>query len=332
VGKAVEEPMNQNPDPKPEPPDLATLRDLYGHPVPSDLQSDAGRQIRPGLWRKGGYGQAPVQRYMLRPTKWELRKEIKQVLSSEEIAKQIDNRPLLQLRSQINDVIGQFVVRAAAGDDNAIHGLVAVARGIIAVLDTIEKAQSDKLRAAALESPDWPVLLSQNRQDIEHATETIRRLGVGEEAATPRRRGQKLNPRAFWHQLASTAFEGCRANKVIVPELKRHCAGIKPRRTLTKIWGTRMEASFYYVSSVDLIVITDWEDDCVSLSTPVTSLNLKQWWHVVKHYVLEYWYGFPQEYAAALLQIGRSDLEGWRRRDRAIGRLKQAFRDLVELR
>jgi hypothetical protein len=136
---------------------LATLRELFGQPIPVDSQPNAGQQIRPGLWRKI-YGRAHKGYYMLRPTLWNLRNQVRQPLSQKEIAEKIDKRPLLQLRSQINDVMGQITVRAAAGEENAIHNLLASARGIIGALETVQKAQPKKLRAIAEESLDWPVL------------------------------------------------------------------------------------------------------------------------------------------------------------------------------
>jgi hypothetical protein len=320
-----------DPDPKPEAPDLATLRSLFGQPIPADSPQSIETQIRPGKWRKV-YGRAPIERYMLRATKWDMRKEVKPLRTTQEISAEIDKRPLLELREQIHEVMGQIAVRAAAGDESAIHNLVAVARGIISVLETVERAQPKKLQKIAAESVNWPVLLSPNRQDIEHAKKNTQRLKVGERAPTPRRSGQKLDPRTFWTRLAADAFQACQEVKEVVPILKDQCDGITPYRRASKFWGFTVEADFYQVSSIDCIVITGWEGRCPGLSLPVSRENLKDWWYVVKHYVIEYWHGFPQEYDEALRQIGHKDDDEWQRRNWAVGRVEQAFRDLVKLR
>jgi len=305
-------------------PDLATLREYCGQPIPSDSDSTIKQEIRPGLWVY-----AAGQRYMLRPTRWKI---LGEPLTAEEIAKRINNRPLLQLLAQREEVMQQICIRAAAGDEDAIHMFVSSARGVINALESIEKAQPQKLRAIAETSIDWPVLLSRNPQDIEHARNHVFRLKVGSKAATPRRPGQKIDPRGFWTKLADTGFHACQDNKALVPALEAHCLGTKPERKDRQFFGTKMKANYYYVSPNDCIVITDWEKNCLSLSLPVTEDNRKQWWTAVKHWVLEYWCGYPPGYQEALRQIRNDKEEEWRRRNMAIDRLEQAFRDLFGLR
>ena len=93
-----------------------------------------------------------------------------------------------------------------------------------------------------------------------------------------------------------------------------------------------MRASRYYITPTVCILITEWEKRGANLSLPVTKGNLNQWRYVIKHHVLEYWRCFPQEYKAALQQIGHPKEENWRRHNLAVDRVEQAFRDLVRLR
>jgi hypothetical protein len=304
--------MNSNSDSKPDIPDLATLRDIHG--TLFDQQPEFGN------------------RYVLRPSPLRLRKQLTPIRNAEEMARRIDKRPLLELKSQIDEIVGQVVVRAAAGDDNAIHNLVSMARGIATALETIQRAQPKKVQAVAEESVNWPVLLSPIKQDIDHARRQIEVLQVGRKAPSPRRPGQKIDPRGFWTRLAEAGFKVCQDNRILVPVFQAHCEGTTPMRNSHKSWGITAEASYYYVTPTDVIIIADWETTCINLSLPVTRDNIKDWWHAIKHYTLEYWTGFPDEYDEALRQIGHEDDEEWQRRGCAVDRVEQAFRDSVGLR
>jgi hypothetical protein len=305
--------------------DLTTLRKQFGRPVPHDTVASQWQVIRPGKLRKV-YGRTTPQRYVLRATQFPVRGEVREL---REITASIDKRPLAQLKDQTTEAMQHIAARAASGDKGGITVLVASARAIVAALHTIERLQPEKISAIAMGSPDWPVLLSPNPHDIAHAKDHLVRLRVGEKAPTPRHARQRLDPQNFWTRLASAAFQECRDNRIRVPTLKGHCAGIKPRRKTRNLWKTRTEVSFYAVSLTDCIVIADWEEKCVNLSLPVTQKNLRRWWWVVKRYILEYWHGHPKEYSEALRWIGRTDEPEWRRRNLAIDRVEQSFRSIA---
>lgn len=296
---------------------LAKLRQHFGQPMSHD-------PAKPPASAK--------HRYVIRPTQFSLGSEARQLRDAKDIAGDEDSRNADELRGQIDDAVAQLVTRAATGDDVAISMLLNVARGVIDVLETLERAQPGKIQGQAAASQDWPVLMSQNPSHIRHAEELVRRLKVGEKAATPRLHGQKCDPHDFWTRLATKAFTECQENKIRLSFFQDHCAGISPERKSKKVWGIRMPLSEYPVSTADFIVIFDWEKECSSLALPVTRENLKKWQLVIRRYTFEYWDAYREEYAEAIRRIGQPLLEEWDKRRRAVNRVEQAFRDLHGLR
>lgn len=298
-------------------PDLPTLRRLFG------------QRLRPGRLHKV-HGRTVPERWVYRATRQVIKRELR---PPEQIAKHVDKRPLLQLLDQINALMEQVCARAACGDKQALSLMISTARGAIAALESIEKAQPTKLKTEAEISSTWPVLLSLNPQDIKHAKEQLQRLGVGTKATTPRRPGQRLDPQNFWTKLAEEALKACENNKIIVPVLEARGRGAKRVRKGMKLWQVQAQATFYYLSDRDCIIIPDWEKQCVNLSGPITDTNFKKWWGVVQFYVLERWHGSKEAYAAALTQIsdGTAPKE-FQKRNLALNQVKKALRSLVGIR
>lgn len=314
---------------KAQPPSLATLRELFGQRLPNDSVPSEGQQIRPGYWRKV-YGHSAQDRWAYRATKQVWKREF---LSADEIAARIDKRALLELLEQRDTLMRQVCVRAAHGDTQAISLMISTARGVITALGSIEQLQPEKLQSAAEVSSTWPVLLSLNAQDIGHAKERLRRLKVGNKATTPRRPGQRLDPQNFWTVLAQAALKACEDNRAIVPVLRNVAAGVKRERKTVKFWQTSAKATFYYLTNSDIIIITDWEKQCVRLPRPITEMNFKQWWSVVQFCVLERWDANNQDYQAALAKISDGTaLKEFQKRNLAMSQVRKALRSLVGLR
>jgi hypothetical protein len=78
-------------------------------------------------------------------------------------------------------------------------------------------------------------------------------------------------------------------------------------------------------------MVFDWQRQCQYLSEPITTDNFPEWWKVVKMAVLQYWRNPEGNYQEALKKIGDAQEEEWRRRDRALTRIRQAFRNLLNL-
>src|SRR5258708_9073214 len=189
-------------------PDWATLRRIFGHPLPEYLPT-MEKQMRPGH-RRILYGQTATKRCALRPTTWKLGKELR---VPEEVAKKLGKRPLLQLVDERDELLKEIFAHAYCGDEQAISLMSSTALGAVRGLEDLEKYQQAKLQTKAEASPVWPVLLSLNPQDIKQAKERIARLNVGTKALTPRRRGQRLDARNFWTVLADEALHECDNNK-----------------------------------------------------------------------------------------------------------------------
>ena len=310
--------------------DLAKLRELCGREVPND-SPDFEQQIGPGHWRKV---YRPKQKYfMLRANCFQFRDErLWQARSSREIAKCVDNRPLPQLRDEVDAAMKQVMIRAATGNEEAIRLLYWHLKFSIKTLEAIEKGEwLKRVRTIAETCPDWPVLLSLNPQVVKHEKERLRILHVGTKAPTPRKSGQRINPRSYWTDLAATAFKACQDIKILLPELKKHCRGVKRQRRLHKLWGRSIKVSIYNLPP-DVIVIADWEEQCARLSLPVTSNNFEPWWNAVQRHVLEYWNNAPDEYNEALRQIGQKESQKeYARRNMAEDRIKRAFRSVARV-
>jgi hypothetical protein len=307
--------------------DWETLRRKFGHPLPDHLRTFE-KQTRPGHWRKV-YGSTVTKRYVLRPTTWNLSK---QLCAPEEVVKHLNKRPLLGLQEEIEKSLQQIFARAYCGEDEAIRLMISTARGVVHAVEDLETYQGAKLKEKAEASPLWPVLFSLNPQDIKQAKERVARLNVGTKALTPRRPGQRVDARNFWTNLAQEALHQCEDNRVNVPILEAYAKGVSRERKTLEFWQTRAAATYYYVSNRNCIIITDWESRCKTLQAPIAEKNFDQWWAVVQLCVINYWWDNRKAYEAALKKIGRADEEESRRRNLAMTALHQALRSLVGLR
>jgi hypothetical protein len=302
---------------------------LLGQQLPDGQQSNQGIQIRAGLWRKV-YSQPLPERWWYRATKLVLHRELR---PPEQIAKRIDNRPLHELSDQIRAALEQIVARAALGNTLALAQVVSTARGAIRALETIEKAQPEKLLATAESSSNWPVLLSLNLHDIRRAKTLLQRLRVSTKALTPRVQGQRLDPQNFWTKLVLEALDVCEKNKLYVPVLRAYAKGARHERKTQKFWQMTVGGTYYFPSNCDCIFIADWEKQCVKLSGPITEANFKAWWHVVQLYMIELWRVNKKSYEAALTMISdQQAIKEFQKRNLALTQARKALRSLAGLR
>ena len=254
----------------------------------------------------------------------------------EEIAAQVDQQSVLELRDQGEDVLQGLFKRAVLGEEQAIRVLIAHALGAVNALDDLERHQPSKLKMLAETHPNWPVLFSLNPQEIRRATDRITRLGVGQKAITPRRVKQRLDPADFWTQLAAAVLEECESHQVIVPVLETHCAGARRQRAVVKAWRTPVKLTFYYLDPQTRIRISDWQRQCMTLPKPITAANFKTWWDVAKLCLLEFWKSTESGsriYDQALKKIpDRKAPKEFQKRNRAVAQVRKALRSLVGLR
>lgn len=157
--------------------DLETLRRLCSQPMPADSALSVEQQIRPGLWRKV-YLPTPPQRFLLRAA---LANPPKELLPPEVIATRIDNRPLLPLNDQLNELMQEIHARACLGDPSAIYMLVNSARGIIEALLGICARTTKSLCGRKAATPTMESVANQNsRQHLRHPSNgSNRHIGLG---------------------------------------------------------------------------------------------------------------------------------------------------------
>jgi len=247
-------------------------------------------------------------------------------LDADEIARRVDNRPLAELESQVADAFRQILVRAHAGDDNALFSYFKTVRQAVMSFENLVTHEPDRLSAIAAQSSHLPVLLSLNPQDIEAAKERLRLLKVGTKAILPTRPGQRTDWRIYWTQLAIFAFNACNENIRIMPTIEAQLTGAKQSRVKCKYWETDVLGTEYTLSNGDKLTVADWQKDCAKLAGKVTADNLKQWREIIKLCVLEFWNRKTTDYHAALKIVGKTgELESTRRHS-AMNRTLQAFK------
>jgi hypothetical protein len=309
-------------------PDMAELRRRYGHILPTESAGSEFHEIAPGHVRKVYHTSTARERVVLTPPMLQLANKLRPL---KEIAVQRNDRTLEQLLNEVGDAIRQLLCRAHCGDQRAIATIFVAIHHAVEALEHLAKNAPKKVRAVAETLPRWPVLLSLNPQEIEHVKRDLKSLGVGTKALTPTRPGQRRDPRNLWTRIADESYAICRRCKHDVPELETVCRGTKRQRKTVKYWETVAKATYYQLSDGTPVIITDWQKQCKHLSEPITDANFKNWWKVVKLVVLQYWTNPEGNYREALNLIGNKDEDEWRRRGRALERIEQAFRSLLDL-
>jgi hypothetical protein len=251
----------------------------------------------------------------------------------EEIARRVDKRPLGELVAQVEDAFKQILVRAHAGDDDALGWYFYIARQTVLSFDNLVRHELDRTRAVAELGSDLPVLLSLNPQDIKAAKERVRLLNVGAKAILQTRPGQRTDQRNLWTRLAIYAFNACLENSRCVPGIETHYAGAKQRRVKRKLWGTIEKGTEYKLPDGSWVVIADWHKECVKLAGQITADNFNQWRSVIKICVLEFWNRSKDNYNKALNEVGNLNntvpkyrVESYRRH-LAMNRTLQAFKN-----
>jgi hypothetical protein len=309
-------------------PDVAELYERFGHDLPAEATESKFYDIAPGHSRKAYRASPARQRRVLTPPMLNLREQIRPL---EKIAAQRDNRTLEQLLDEVGDAISQLLCRAVCGDQKAIATLVVANHHSVDALEELAKHAPQQVRAEAEICPKWPVLLSLNPQEIKYVIKNLKSLGVGTKALTPTRPGQRRDPHNLWTRMANEAYAICRRCKHDVLELERLCRGTKGQRKSLKYWETVAKATYYQLSDGTPVIITDWQKQCRKLSWPITNSNFKNRWKILKVVVLQYWMNPEGNYREALQKIGNEKEEEWRRRGRALERIEQAFRSLIDL-
>ncbi len=224
-----------------------------------------------------------LERPVLQPAVLSLYEERDDV---KEIARRVDKRPLRELELQVKDAMKQILVRAQAGDDEALALYFVITRQAVMSFDNLVRHEEIRTRAVAELSPELPVLLSLNPQDIAAAKERMRLLNVGTKAMMPTRFGQRTDKRNLWTRLAIYAVNACQENVRIVPQIETRCEGAKQKRAERKFWDTVEKRMEYTLSDGSPAVIADWQRECVKLTMPLTADNFDQWKWVIKMCVL----------------------------------------------
>jgi hypothetical protein len=247
-----------------------------------------------------------------------------------ELSALVDTRPLADVEAELTAAIQQILARAYSGDSTALHRFARIVCGAAEALDTLTDFRQGAVKVVAEKSSAWPVLLSLNPQQIQHARRKLITLGVGRKAPARTRVGQRIDPCNFWTRLAANAFSIIRFNRHLVPLLKGHSRGAAKKRTYRNIWSQKLGATIYTRNDGDIICIPDWCGGLCNLSEPVTRANLAGWQRAIKLCVMDYWRIYPTDYQKALRQIGQRNETESRRRYFALARIDQAFRSLVQ--
>ena len=258
---------------------------------------------------------------------------------ADEIARRVDKRPLRELELQVEDALQQILVRAHAGDDDALCLYFYIARATVESFDNLIRHELKRTRAFAEMSPDLPVLLSLNPQDIKAAKKRVRLLNVGTKAMMPTRSGQRTDRRNLWTRLAIFAFHACMENSRRVPQIEKNLTGAKQRRVKHKLWGTFEIGTEYTLPDGSWVVIADWQRDGgnlagqAKLAGQIKADNFDEWKRVIKMCVLEFWNRSKKNYDKALNEVGNLNntvlkyrVESYRRH-LAMNRTLQAFKN-----
>jgi hypothetical protein len=265
---------------------------------------------------------------VLTPPTLNIKKELRPL---KEIAGKRDKRPHEMLLDEVKGAIEQLLIRAHCGDQMAIVTLVTAIHHSVEALEHLAKHSPQKVKLAAEVFPRWPVLLSLNRQEIQHVKEYLKSLGVGTKARTPTRPGQRLDPRHLWTHIADEAYAICRRCKHVVPELEWLCQGVKGECKILRYWRTEAKVMYYLLPDGKVVIIADWQKKCKRLSEPITEANFGDWWKAVRMCVLQYWMNPEGNYLEALRVFGNEKQKDWWRRNRALDAIKNTFRSLVNL-
>jgi hypothetical protein len=317
---------------------LEFLRKHFGRPFPpppaEEFQSATRyrriyRSILPGRW-------------LISPTRWlfHILGDYGNPILPEETKSLVDSRHLLEVKEEIDRDLSQLTARAKLGDNEALQLLLHTARQVTHALEWLETTVPGAVQLIAQQSPNWPVLISPNPQEINGAKERVVRLRVGANALPPKKQRTKVDPGSFWTRVALAFLQTCQANRHFVPLLLEHCKGTKPQRKKLSYWKTEVGVDFHYIDGSHCIAIKDWERECIKLPEPIDNeMKIKEWWKVIKVAVLEYWHTDKAAYAHALKTIGhgkstpdKGAKEEWERRKMALDRIEQASRDLFSLR
>jgi hypothetical protein len=325
-------------------PDLAELRPWCGVPQKLDSPISEFQQIRPGYERKVYCTGAPKERWIYQGA---VLQPYKARRPFQEIAALVDPRSLDEIQEQANAALEQILARAHCGDEQAIRTFAEMVANAVASLERLSDFEPDNLKAVASTSARWPVLLSLNPHDIKWAKDHLRSLRAGAETPNPPNPRQRLDPRHFWTRRAAEALGPCRLNRVLVPWLRAHAKGARKERKSVTYWRTPVAATFYYLNSREVILITDWQKRCAKLSEPITTNNFTAWWEAAKGCVLQHWHNKEgkADYAEAIKRIRYADTtahgarthlrkedcaEG-RRRAHALEQIRRALASLVGL-
>ena len=247
-------------------------------------------------------------------------------LTKEEIARSVDKRTLSELDSQVADAFQQLIVRAHAGDDAALGLYFVIVQKAVMSFDNLVRHEPDRLRAIAEQSPNLPVLLSLNPQDIAAAKERLQFLKVGTKAILPTRPGQRTDRRNIWTRLATYAFDACMKCSQEMPQIEKTVGGTNGQRVEKKLWETIELETRYVLPNGSQLEVADWQRDCAKLGGKITPDNLNQWRDCIKFCVLEFWKRSPDDYNLALKTVGATGELESSRRHLAMNRTLQAFK------
>jgi hypothetical protein len=306
-------------------------------------KKDEGRMIRPGQWRKSYDAQQQNFGFFVEHWVYELRfltpEETRPV---EEIQARMDQRSLSELESDLNAAFQQLLARAfiveqvkqpvqlaIPNEEKPLWRLVLIIRGMVDSLSRLAERRPGLVNPIAERQATWPVALSLNPQQMRHATNMLRALGVGSKAPTPTRPGQRVDPNNYFTQLANRAFDACRFDAYLTRELVEHGKNMVSFSGTSKFWSTRYTSTTYVLPDKSWIVLPEPEKTA-ALSEPVSQENFPRWWEAIKLQVLAYWSKFPEKYGEALRHVGKElkEKEYTRRKD-ALNAVRQAFRSLT---
>jgi hypothetical protein len=300
---------------------------------------DNFHQIRPGVARK------------VYPTKMKRRVYQGAVLEPRdkrrpphEIGKLIDSRRNnIDLKHQADDALNQIFYRAHCGDQEALSLFVRTTHTLVRWLETLTEYLPDKMRAEAKTMSSWPLNVGQ--RDLRRGHQELKELSLGAKSPLATKPTSRINLQNHWTKLVIQAIIACAENKRVVPALKKFAAAAKrERKAIPFSRQSKGWATFYYMHTGDVVIITDWQNKCTKLSGLINANNVNDWWHVVEACILEHWSNPDGDYgrfAALIPEAKKPTLQtdedfkankDYRKRNRAMARLKQAFESLVGVR
>src|SRR5437016_3313059 len=99
---------------------LGTLRRLFGRRLPPNRLPTTEGPIRPGRWRKV-YGGAVREQWVYRATSQKPKGKLRPL---EQIAKDVDKRPIIELLEERDPLLKQLCARGACGDKQALNLII----------------------------------------------------------------------------------------------------------------------------------------------------------------------------------------------------------------